>query len=111
MVTATSRRHDQPYPCPCGIILSRKRDRSTHEKTMGHLQFLETGIPNLINDKNGKRHSHHWAIETANGPLSPGTCKLCGKVQRFTNSLMNQGDWFRSGDDNDQNDEERKVTA
>lgn len=108
MATATSQRHDKPYVCPCGIKLSRKRDRSTHEKTKGHLYFVKTGTPNLINDKEGKHHAHHWTIETANGPFSSGMCKLCGRVQRFTNSLMNQGDWFRSGDDNEQNNEERK---
>jgi len=108
MATATSQgRHDQPYLCPCGITISRKRDRGTHEKTKGHLSFLETGTPNLLNDKEGKHHAHYWSIEAANGPLSPGTCKFCGKNQRFTNSLMNQGDWFRSGEDDDQNNEER----
>jgi len=112
---ATAARNDKPYPCPCGITLSRRRDLTRHERTEGHINFLKTGelnIPkeSLINDKEGTLHAHYWAIETANGPLSPGVCKRCGKVQRFTNSLMGQGDWFRSGEEDEQNADERAST-
>jgi len=30
---------------------------------------------------------HHWIIEPADGPLSLGFCKLCGKERWFRNSL------------------------
>ena len=30
---------------------------------------------------------HFWLIETPNGPTSQGTCKQCGKVQLFRNSV------------------------
>ena len=118
MATVATPRKNTPHTCPCGITISRSRDLDKHKRTGGHIQFIKTGElnrpgkPNLLKDKDGKHHAHYWSIEAANGPLSPGTCKLCGKVQRFTNSLMNQGDWFRSGDDDTRNDEERsKMTA
>lgn len=30
---------------------------------------------------------HFWLIETPNGPTSQGTCKQCGKIQLFRNSV------------------------
>ncbi len=30
---------------------------------------------------------HHWIIETADGPVSRGICKLCGAKKEFSNSL------------------------
>ena len=87
----------EPYECLCGITLARKRDRNKHEKTNNHMQFV-------------KNHAHFWSIESANGPLSRGRCKVCGKEQNFTNSLMGQGDWFRTGEDDEKNDDERSQT-
>lgn len=29
---------------------------------------------------------HHWVIETPNGPLSHGTCKVCGLERDFYNN-------------------------
>ena len=29
--------------------------------------------------------SHHWVIESAAGPVSPGICQTCGEVREFTN--------------------------
>ena len=29
---------------------------------------------------------HHWVIEEANGPTSPGTCQRCGETKEFQNS-------------------------
>lgn len=29
--------------------------------------------------------SHHWIIETPDGPTSPGVCSLCGQEREFTN--------------------------
>ena len=34
---------------------------------------------------------HHWVIDTPNGPTSTGTCKLCGAMQDFVNSLGSVG--------------------
>ena len=31
--------------------------------------------------------AHHWIIETANGPVSRGMCKLCHQVREFGNSI------------------------
>ena len=33
---------------------------------------------------------HHWEIAIANGPMSEGKCKLCGKVQDFQNSIFSE---------------------
>ncbi len=30
--------------------------------------------------------AHHWIIETPEGPLSKGKCRLCGEERDFTNS-------------------------
>ena len=35
--------------------------------------------------------SHHWVIDTPNGPTSIGTCKLCSAKQEFINSLGSVG--------------------
>ncbi|MBI2166323.1 MAG: hypothetical protein HYU29_07990 [Chloroflexi bacterium] len=37
---------------------------------------------------------HHWVIDTPNGPLSQGVCKLCGLENTFRNSLPDMG-WDR----------------
>ena len=33
-------------------------------------------------------HGHHWLIESPNGPTSKGTCRLCGAVREFKNSVQ-----------------------
>jgi len=35
--------------------------------------------------------AHHWVIETANGPVSRGVCKLCQAVREFGNSIHVSG--------------------
>jgi hypothetical protein len=32
-------------------------------------------------------HAHHWVIEEASGPFSPGRCKVCGASRAFKNWL------------------------
>lgn len=88
------RASDVTYKCECGIVVSRKRDLKRHERTQRHRDF---------------RCIHHWTIEAANGPISPGKCKNCGKIQKFANSLAGQGDWFRSGEENERSAEERQL--
>jgi hypothetical protein len=34
---------------------------------------------------------HHWIIETPNGPVSKGVCKLCGEERDFENIFYGQG--------------------
>ncbi len=36
---------------------------------------------------------HHWVIETANGPISKGKCRLCGEEREFNNSVETWGGW------------------
>ena len=31
--------------------------------------------------------AHHWVIESPDGPVSRGVCKLCGQVRGFANSI------------------------
>ncbi len=31
--------------------------------------------------------AHHWVIDTPSGPVSQGTCKVCGEVRAFQNSV------------------------
>ncbi len=45
---------------------------------------------------------HHWAIERANGPISKGTCRVCGEEREFNNSVETWGGWTpQSGKAND----------
>jgi hypothetical protein len=37
---------------------------------------------------------HHWIIESPNGPVSMGVCKLCGVRSEFKNSIQGSG-WDR----------------
>jgi hypothetical protein len=37
--------------------------------------------------------THHWVIETPTGPVSRGTCKLCGGEREFKNYLENTPYW------------------
>ena len=42
-------------------------------------------------------HIHHWLIESAHGPTSPGMCRLCGAEKEFLNTVKDNhmGDWSR----------------
>ena len=40
---------------------------------------------------------HHWIIEAAAGPSSPGVCRLCGEVREFSNSVPDNGWASNSG--------------
>lgn len=33
-------------------------------------------------------HGHHWLIESPNGPTSRGTCRVCGVIREFKNSIQ-----------------------
>ena len=38
--------------------------------------------------------THHWVIETSNGPISIGRCRLCGEEREFNNSTeYHAGGW------------------
>ena len=41
--------------------------------------------------------AHHWIIETPDGPVSKGRCKLCSKVREFSNSVETSGGWTNRG--------------
>ncbi len=35
--------------------------------------------------------THHWIIETPEGPVSKGTCRMCGAEREFSNSIEYHG--------------------
>lgn len=38
--------------------------------------------------------SHHWIIETPDGPVSMVRCRLCGEAREFSNSVeIGAGNW------------------
>ena len=37
--------------------------------------------------------THHWIIDTPDGPVSKGRCKLCRQVREFSNSVETWGGW------------------
>ena len=42
--------------------------------------------------------AHHWIIETPDGPVSTGRCRLCREEREFSNSVDTYGGWTnRSG--------------
>ena len=45
---------------------------------------------------------HHWAIERANGPISKGTCRVCGEEREFRNSIETRGGWTGKVNDGQQ---------
>lgn len=38
-----------------------------------------------IEEQNERRCCHHWVIQPASGPVSQGTCQVCGEVKEFKN--------------------------
>jgi hypothetical protein len=32
--------------------------------------------------------NHHWVIDSPNGPTSVGTCRTCGELREFKNSIQ-----------------------
>jgi len=37
--------------------------------------------------------AHHWIIETPDGPISKGVCRLCGEERDFNNSMDYNYTW------------------
>ena len=42
----------------------------------------------LLIEEEEADHGHHWLIENPNGPTSRGTCKVCGVIREFKNSIQ-----------------------
>ncbi len=39
---------------------------------------------------------HHWIIETPQGPVRKGTCRVCGEEREFNNSIgFTKSSWTR----------------
>ena len=41
---------------------------------------------------------YHWIIETPDGPVSTGRCRLCGGEREFRNSIETWGGWTARGE-------------
>ena len=57
--------------------------------------------------------THHWIIETPNGPISKGVCKLCGEEREFSNqyrpnNTMVSG-WSHHKEQNEADDQNNKT--
>ena len=42
-------------------------------------------IPPTEEVENPSGCRHHWVIQAADGPVSPGLCQLCGETREFKN--------------------------
>ncbi len=40
--------------------------------------------------------THHWVIDSPNGPVSRGVCKLCGQAREFANTIESTWSSWRS---------------
>ncbi len=38
-------------------------------------------------------HSHHWMIETQDGPASSAVCRTCGDKRDFDNAFRRSASW------------------
>ena len=56
--------------------------------------------PSPANQELLDRHvkcAHYWVIDVPDGPVSQGTCKICGEVREFSNSIDSaQKIWVRA---------------
>ena len=60
---------------------------------------METQIIEPTQELEAPQCKHHWVIETPNGAISQGRCKLCSEIREFRNSAadtMWEGDPMRS---------------
>jgi len=55
--------------------------------------------------------THHWIIETPNGPISKGVCKLCGEEREFSNQYRPNNSivsgWSSHKDQTDSDDQNK----
>lgn len=50
------------------------------------VRLNEATITREAPEQTATQCKHHWIIETAQGPVSRGVCRLCGAVKEFYNS-------------------------
>jgi len=53
---------------------------------------------------------HHWSIQPATGPVSPGVCQVCGEIREFKN-YVEAATWGDSRLSKRANTEESKGTV
>ena len=50
----------------------------------------------VFTEESPKQCVHHWIIAPAYGPVSKGTCKICGQEKEFLNSIS-ESLWKKMG--------------
>ena len=64
---------------------------------------------------NPKDCTHHWVIDSPNGPQSKGMCKVCGAEREFMNylesSAWSSGEEKKTDDSNSKNKDKAKNPA
>jgi hypothetical protein len=64
--------------------------KSDIHEVLSHTQPLTVSTTvDFIEENQTVSCVHFWQIASPNGPLSRGTCKLCGDTKEFRNSLYN----------------------
>jgi len=81
------------FKCKCGITISRKKDRTTHEKTQRHLLAIQQRKETKAVVQERDNCIHHWKIASASAPYSDGYCLRCGLRREFPNSIETGGNW------------------
>ena len=79
--------------CKCGTMISRVRDRARHEKSQKHLLIMKQteSVEPVLEDPD--TCTHHWRIDSSNGPHSNGYCLRCGSERLFANSVETDNSW------------------
>lgn len=81
------------FKCICGITLSRRKDKSSHEKTQKHILAIQQRKVTKSVAKERADCIHHWKIEVSSGPHSVGYCLRCGLQRKFANSVETGSNW------------------
>lgn len=95
------------FKCICGITLSRRKDKSTHEKTQKHILAIQQRKVTKSVAKEREVCIHHWKIDASSGPHSVGYCLRCGLQRKFANSVETGSNWG----DPDKTNKRQKAAA
>ena len=68
----------------------------------------KTAIPPIEEMEPSPQCRHHWVIQPADGPVSPGVCQLCGEVREFKN-YVEAGPWVNSRQSRRANDVDTDI--
>ncbi len=57
---------------------------------LGHVDATAIATDTPVETMVENQCCHHWIIETANGPVSQGTCRICRETREFRNSIVEE---------------------